>query len=89
MSKKYIRHDAHESHDLYDRIHLVLSQESHLLGRAIQVEVVDRDVLLSGTVRSYFQKQMAQESLRKVNGLGRIHNNLSVTKLTPCESTFE
>ena len=56
MNKAYIRHEAH---DLCDRIHLVLSREPHLLGKRIRVEVIDREVLLTGSVRTYFQKQMA------------------------------
>ena len=79
MPQTYILHDAHDSRDLRDRIHLVLSRAPHLLGRPIQVEVVDREVLLTGTVRSYFQKQMAQESLRHIPGLGVIRNQLAVT----------
>ena len=79
MPQTYILHDAHDSRDLRDRIHLVLSRAPHLIGRSIQVEVVDREVLLTGTVRSYFQKQMAQESLRYVSGLGLIRNQLAVT----------
>ena len=79
MTKTYIRHDAH---DLCDRIHLVLSRQPHLLGRAIRVEVIDREVLLTGSVRTYFQKQMAQESLRGVDGLERIVNRLEVATAT-------
>ena len=79
MPQTYILHDAHDSRDLRDRIHLVLSRAPHLLGRPIHVEVVDHEVLLTGTVRSYFQKQMAQESLRYVSGLGLIRNQLAVT----------
>ena len=78
MPQTYILHDAHDSRDLRDRIHLVLSRAPHLLGRPIKVEVTDHDVLLTGTVRSYFQKQMAQESLRYVSGLGVIRNHLAV-----------
>ena len=79
MLPKYILHDAHDSRDLRDRIHLVLSRAPHLIGRPIQVEVVDHEVLLTGTVRSYFQKQMAQESLRSIEGLGLIRNQIAVT----------
>ena len=79
MTKTYIRHDAH---DLRDRIHLVLSCEPHLLGKPIRVEVIDREVLLTGSVRTYFQKQMAQESLRGLDGVKRIVNRLEVSAAT-------
>jgi len=76
MTKTYVRHDAH---DLCDRIHLVLSRVPHLIGKPIQVDVIDREVLLTGSVHSYFQKQIAQESLRGIEGLGTIRNQLCVT----------
>ena len=76
MTKIFIRHD---NHDLGDRINHVLARVSHLLGKPIQVHVIDSEVLLTGSVRSYFQKQLAQESLRGIAGLGTIRNQLRVT----------
>lgn len=78
MSKTYIRHDAH---NLCDQIHLVLTREPHLHGKPIHVDVIDREVLLTGSVRSYFQKQIAQESLRGLDGVGRIVNQLEVASM--------
>lgn len=68
-----------EVHDLQYRVHFVLSRNPYLGGRAIQCEIVDEDtVILKGCVKTYYQKQMAQESLRKLNGIRRIANELAV-----------
>lgn len=77
MSIKYHFHDAHE---LQLRVHFVLANNPYLGGREIQCEIVDDDVILKGCVRSYYQKQMAQESLRKIEGIRRITNELAVVQ---------
>jgi osmotically-inducible protein OsmY len=75
MSKFYILHSAEA---LRERIHLTLARDPYVGKRAVRFELIDRDVLLTGSVRTYFQKQMAQESLRGIEGLGRIDNRLEV-----------
>ena len=82
MSAKYILHDAH---DLQHRIHFILSKDPYVGGRDVRYEIIDQDVLLKGCVRTFYQKQMAQESLRKVNGIRRIVNELNVDrKISSC-----
>ena len=77
MHKYFVLHPAEE---LRLRIHTILSQDPHV-GGLVQFELIDRDVLLIGSVRSYYQKQMAQESLRGIEGLGRIVNQLEVVRI--------
>ena len=77
MATKYILHDAH---DLQYRVHFVLSNDPFIRGKDVCCEVMDEDVTLKGSVRSYYQKQMAQESLRNVPGIRRILNELSVVR---------
>jgi osmotically-inducible protein OsmY len=36
-------------------------------------------VTIKGTVQSFFEKQMAQEALRNINGIESIENQLKVT----------
>ena len=74
------KHQIHESHDLRSRVHFVLAHNPFLGGRDIRCEIVDDDVVLKGCVRTYYQKQMAQESLRKVRGIKRITNELAVVQ---------
>lgn len=77
MNKYYILHPAQQ---LHDRIHLTLTRDPYIGGRQVRFELVDRSVLLTGSVRTYFQKQMAQESLRGIEGLERIVNQLEVVR---------
>ena len=56
-----------------------LEQNPHLLGRNLRFEAREGRVTLKGVVRSYYQKQMAQESLRDVAGVDLIENQLEVT----------
>ena len=77
MSPKYILHDAHE---LNQHVHFVLSQDPYVGRRDLQYELSGMDVLLKGNVQSYYQKQMAQESLRRIQGIGQILNELTVIR---------
>jgi osmotically-inducible protein OsmY len=56
-----------------------LEQNPYLLGRRLRFEMHEGRVTLRGVVRSYFQKQMAQEALRRVDGVQEIFNELEVT----------
>ena len=63
---------------LEDRAQDVIDQNPYLTRRKLRCEAKEGHVVLKGTVRSYFQKQMAQESLRKLDGLVSIDNCLVV-----------
>jgi osmotically-inducible protein OsmY len=60
------------------RVDTAISGNPYLKGRYIWVETEDGRVVLRGTVDTYFQKQMAQESLRHVEGVHQIDNQLEV-----------
>lgn len=62
-----------------DRLESALAENPHLTGRKLRLEARGGRVVLRGVVNSYFQKQMAQESLRRVEGVGEIENELTVT----------
>ncbi len=66
------------AHSLDDLIGHALARQPHLTGRRIRYELRGEDVVLTGSVRTYFEKQMAQESLRRIQGLGRIVNDVEV-----------
>ena len=50
----------------------------HLMGRTLRIETQEGRVRLHGIVGSYFQKQMAQEAIRRVEGVEQIQNELEV-----------
>ena len=76
----------HGVEELRNSISHHLNSNACVVGKDVAFELRDRDVLLAGSVRTYFQKQMAQdfpkqiaqECLRLVVGGRRIVNTLEV-----------
>jgi osmotically-inducible protein OsmY len=64
---------------LDDRVSNALGSSPHLSHRTFRFETHQDRVILRGTVRSWYQKQMAQEMLRCVDGIGEIENQLEVS----------
>ena len=63
---------------LSDRISSALHSSPHVPAKRVQVEHERGNIVLKGSVDSFYQKQMAQESLRRVDGVKRIQNMLEV-----------
>jgi osmotically-inducible protein OsmY len=63
---------------LDDRVLSALEQNPYLTNRNLRFETQQGRVILRGVVNTYFQKQMAQESLRNVEGVAEIANELEV-----------
>jgi osmotically-inducible protein OsmY len=63
---------------LHDRLDEALTSNPHLFGRKLGFETEAGLVVLKGTVNSFFQKQMAQEAIRRVDGVELIDNQLEV-----------
>ena len=55
-----------------------LARSLYLSGKNLRFEVHEDGVVLRGVVRSYYHKQLAQESLKSIAGLPRIHNEIEV-----------
>jgi osmotically-inducible protein OsmY len=62
-----------------EQVGIAISSNPHLSGRKLRIETEDGRVVLLGTVSSYYQKQMAQEAVRRVEGLRGIDNRLTVS----------
>jgi osmotically-inducible protein OsmY len=76
MSPQFFVHPAHDLAELVER---TLSRQRTWWGRCVEARVAeDGDVQLTGRVGTYYQKQMAQEFLRGLHGIGRICNELQV-----------
>ena len=69
---------THRGRGLHERILSAIEASPHLARNAIQTETEEGRVTLRGRVSSYFQKQMAQESIRRVDGVEQIDNLLEV-----------
>ena len=66
---------------LEDRVQDAIDHNPYLSRRKLRCEAREGHVVLRGTVRSYFQKQMAQESVRNIDGITSIENCLEVDDL--------
>lgn len=66
------------SSPLSDRIRDALTANPYLPNQQVRIEAADGLVVLKGNVRSFYQKQMAQESIRRIDGVERIDNLLEV-----------
>ena len=64
---------------LDDRVLSALEHNPYLARRKLRFEASQGRVTLRGVVGTYFQKQMAQEAIRHVDGVDEITNELEVT----------
>ena len=70
------------SNDFVQRLDSAIKGNPHLSGHQVFCHEEGGTVILQGRVRSYYQKQMAQEALRNLEGVERIVNDLQVDWLT-------
>jgi osmotically-inducible protein OsmY len=60
-------------------VETALLKQPNVPKRNLRVEASDGRVTLHGTVHSYYQKQMAQEALRRLEGVQTIDNRIEVS----------
>jgi len=65
---------------LSQQVDTALHKNPYLIGKKLRFETEHGHVVLNGTVRSFFQKQMAQEAVRRVEGVTTIDNQLLVVE---------
>ncbi len=63
---------------LDNRLFTALEGNPYVGRRNLRFETSDGRVTLRGVVNTYFQKQMAQEAIRHVDGVAEISNELEV-----------
>jgi osmotically-inducible protein OsmY len=66
---------------LDNRVLIALKKNPYLFGRTLRFETDEGRVTLRGEVRSFFQKQMAQEAVRRIDGVSEIRNELEVASV--------
>ena len=64
---------------LDERVQTALLKHANVPQRNLRFESSDGRVTLHGTVHSYYQKQMAQEALRRLEGVQTIDNQIEVS----------
>ncbi len=63
---------------LAERVEGAIVANPYFNGRRLRFEAEEGRVILSGSVSTYFQKQMAQEIVRRIEGVREIDNCLEV-----------
>ncbi len=63
---------------LFNRVDSAIHGSPHLTGHTLHIELRRGRVVLRGVVPSYYQKQIAQEVARRVDGVERVENQLEV-----------
>ena len=63
---------------LKNQVNLAISGNPYLTRQNLRFEMREGRVTLRGVVNSYFQKQMAQEAIRHLDGVREIENQLEV-----------
>ena len=63
---------------LEHRLNAAIQSNVHLRGRKLYIEADGGQVVLRGLVRSFYQKQMAQEAVLNLDGVHRVENELEV-----------
>jgi osmotically-inducible protein OsmY len=64
---------------LAEQVHGALSRSPYISPRDVRIEAEEGVVRLEGAVKSFFHKQMAQEVIRRLDGVERVVNCLQVT----------
>ena len=77
MSQHILIDGPHPTAELLRR---ALQAAPQFFGKDVRVGMAEDGIVLSGEVRSYYHKQMAQESLRGLAGAARIRNRLAVRR---------
>ncbi len=66
---------------LEEKIGDAIKNAPHLIGHTVRCEASEAsegEIVLRGVVNSYYQKQMAQEAVRRIDGVERINNLVEV-----------
>ncbi|MCI0359720.1 MAG: BON domain-containing protein [Planctomycetaceae bacterium] len=74
---------------LAERVEGAIALNPYFSSRHLRFETEDGRVVLSGVVGTFFQKQMAQEIVRRIEGVREIDNCLEVKWRAPAVAEFE
>jgi osmotically-inducible protein OsmY len=69
---------SEHDHLLTQRAESALRLSPHIARKKVRFESVQGRIKLTGVVNSYFEKQIAQELIGEIDGVGAIDNQLEV-----------
>lgn len=70
--------DTSNQGELLQRVDSAIRMSPHLCGHQVLCQEESGIVVLHGRVGSFFQKQMAQEALKRLDGVEKVINELQV-----------
>ena len=68
----------HSTTTLLDQASDILAHHPHLCRRQVRCRAESNRVVIEGEVNSFYEKQLAQEALREVQGIEQVENQLEV-----------
>ena len=65
---------------LEERVDVAVDQSPYLDGQEISIDRPSQRIVVRGVVTSYYEKQMAQETLLRIDGVECVENRLEVMR---------
>jgi osmotically-inducible protein OsmY len=78
LSPENVVREAQLDNRFEEKVSSALRQNPHLQTRNLRFEASEGRVTLRGQVSSWYQKQMAQETVLRLEGIDRVENYLEV-----------
>ena len=66
------------SPSINDQVRIVFTHHPHLKSERVHITTNKGRVTLKGQVKTFFEKQMAQEAVRGIDGVDQVDNELEV-----------
>jgi len=76
-----LQHFQDSRHDLSDLLSNALARNPYFANRNVRIEMQEDEIVLKGSVNSYYLKQLAQESVRTLKSAERIRNEIEVISM--------
>ncbi len=67
------------AHQMSELIKQAISTSVLVANQNVEYQIEQEQVVLTGIVGSYYAKQLAQESVSRIQGVRQVHNRLTVT----------
>ena len=66
------------SPNISEQVRIVITHHPHLKSERVHISTEKGHVTLKGQVKTFFEKQMAQEAIRGIDGVDKVDNELVV-----------
>ena len=76
-----LHHFEDSRHELSDLLSNALARNPYFANRNVRIELQENEIVLKGSVHTYYLKQLAQESVRSLKSAERIRNEIEVISL--------